>query len=122
MPASTADLVAGQRDFALDEQSNTTTRAVYRGARDTGAAPRAGYFDNAADAATVNAASFAFWGAPRRRLSVTMDGLVSALGGAPAVTPVVALTDASLLVAGDFVVTAVTFDLGSFSTSIEVIG
>lgn len=124
MPATAANIVLATRAAVFDTRSDSAVQTRNAGARDTGAAPREAFWDSVTDAAIVNNAAFALIGVERRRLAVRVQGITAFTGGMDftVATPTVALTDAELAAAGNFLVSRIEIDLESETTAFEVFG
>lgn len=120
MPATPSDIARATRPAIADIQSSAPVMARQPGARDGLTDPRPGYFDSAADAATVNAAAFALIGTERRRFAVQVAEVVEL--DPSLVTPAVTLVDATLAVNGAFLVSRIVIDDEAGTTSLEVFG
>ncbi len=120
MPATAADIARATRAAITDIQSSGTVLARQPGARDGLASPRPGYFDTAADAATVNAAAFTLIGTERRRFAVRVGEALEL--DASLATPAVTLVDAALAVNGNFLVARIEIDDEAGTTGLECFG
>lgn len=76
MPAQPADIAAGTRRATIVTWSDAAIQTRYPNARDGSESPAEGFFDSAADAATVLAARAALIGAERDRYAVTAQALL----------------------------------------------
>lgn len=124
MPATAADVARATREAATDISSDAAVLTRQPGARDGLTNPRRGYFDNLADAATVNAAARALIGTERRRFAVRVGDVIEPTGGfdASQVTPVVTLIDANLAANGAFLVARIEIDDEAGTTALEIFG
>ncbi len=96
MAALISDIVAATRPngTSLDTQISTTAQTRYGvAALDTGANPWEGYFDNASDAATVNAARMTLLGTERFGYTAVASGMYLSLDASQQ-TVTISLTDA----------------------------
>lgn len=124
MPALSADITAAMRDAAIDTQSSSLIKTWHPNARDTGAAPREGWYDDPADTAVMNAEGFGLLGVERRVFSVPMMGARDALAVLADLntTPTVQLVDAEQQVNALFLVAFVEIDLEADSATLELFG
>lgn len=124
MPATAADVARATRAAVTDVQSDAAVLTRQPGARDGLAAPRRGYFDSIADAATVNAAAFVLIGTERRRFAPRVGDVLEPTGGfdCSTVTPAVTLVDATLSVNAACLVARLEIDDAAGATAMEVFG
>lgn len=120
MPATAADIARATRAVVTDIQSSSAVLTRQPGARDGLASPRPGFFDSAADAATVNAAAFALIGTERRRFAVRVADVLEL--DVSLVTPAVTLVDASLVANGNFLIARIEIDDELGQTAMELFG
>jgi hypothetical protein len=120
MPATAADIARATRAAITDIQSSAAVLTRQPGARDGLASPRPGYFDNAADAATVNAATFTLIGIERRRFAVRVGEALEL--DVSLMTPTVTLVDADLAANGAFLVARIEIDDELGQTAMELFG
>jgi hypothetical protein len=124
MPATASDVARATRAATTDVQSDSAVLTRQPGARDGMAAPRRGYWDSAADAATVNAAAFALIGTERRRFGVRVGDVLEPTGGfdCSTTTPAVTLVDAVMAVNAALLVSRLQIDDAAGVTVLEVFG
>lgn len=127
MPASTTDIAAALAPGRqVDEQSSSTIKTRYPGARDTGTEPRRSYFDLLAGATAINSEAFALLGVERRRWGIQIFDVLGTLPGlltiADTRTPTVHLTDAEAGVDARHLVAAFSVDLEAEVINLELFG
>lgn len=124
MPATAADVARATRAAVTNVQSDAAVLARQPGARDGQANPRPGWWDNEADAATINAAAFALIGTERRSFAVRVQDVLEPTGGMDAtqVTPTVQLIDATLAANLPALVARIDIDDEAGLTALEVFG
>lgn len=120
MPALPSDIVRATRRARIVTREDPAIRTRFPAAADQGGAPEPGFFESAADAATVLAIKAGLTGTFRRRFAVIIDGLfwIDPTAGVPTFT----LTDAELGFDGPVMVTRWRVDLNEERTELEVIG
>lgn len=124
MPATAADVARATRAAVVDVQQSSAVLTRQPGARDGSLNPRPGFFDTIANAATVNAATFALIGTERRRFAVRVQDVIEPTGtfDASQVTPTVTLIDADLAANGAFLVARMEIDDEAGTTAMELFG
>ena len=120
MPALPADIVRATRRARIVTREDIAIQTRFPSAGDQAKAPEPGFFENAADAATVLELKAALTGSFRRRFAVVIDGLlwIDPTAGIPTFT----LTDPELGFDGPVLVTRWRIDLNEERTELEVIG
>lgn len=120
MPALASDIIRATRRARIVTREDAAIRARFPAARDQAASPEPGFFENAADAASVLAIKAQLTGSFVRRFGVIAGGLVwiDPASGIPNFT----LTDSELGVAAPVLLTRWRIDLNAEQTEFEVIG
>jgi hypothetical protein len=119
MPAPlAADIARATRAAAIVAVEDAAVRTRQPGARDQLAAPRAGFWDAAADAAAVLGQAQALIGTERRRFQADVAGVL-ALATATT-TPTVTLRDDGLAVNAPALVARIVIDDEAETTSLEL--
>ena len=120
MTALPADIIRATRRARIVTREDTAIRTRFPSAGDQASAPEPGFFESAADAATVLAAKASLTGTFRRRFAVVIDGLlwIDPAAGIPTFT----LTDPELGFDGPVLVTRWRVNLNEERTELEVIG
>ncbi|MEQ5789087.1 hypothetical protein J3454_14415 [Erythrobacter sp. NFXS35] len=120
MPALPADIIRATRRARIVTREDAAIKTRFPAARDQATAPEPGFFESAANAATVLALKAVLTGSFRRRFTVAIDEV---LWIDPTVAiPVYHLTDTELGFDGPVLVTRWRVDLNAERTELEVVG
>lgn len=120
MPALPADIIRATRRARLVTREDTGIRDRFPAALDQASAPEPGFFESAADAATVLAIKAVLTGQVRRRMAVVADGAIWI--DPESGIPTFRLTDAELGIDAPALVTRWQLSLGDERTEMELIG
>lgn len=120
MPALPADIARATRRARLVTREDAAIRTRFASARDQVTAPEPGFFESAADAASVLAIKASLIGAARRRFALIVDGVIwiDPETGIPSYR----LIDGELGFDGPALVTRWAVSLNEDRTEMEVIG
>lgn len=120
MPALAADIIRATRRARIVTREDLAIKTRFPSARDQVSAPEPGFFESAADAASVLAVKASLIGSFRRRFAVVIDEVVwidPTVG-----IPTWHLTDAELGFDGPVLITRWRVDLEAERTELEVVG
>lgn len=120
MPALPADIIRATRRARIVTREDAAIRTRFPSARDQATAPEPGFFESAADAATVLAIKAELTGSFRRRFAVMVDEVIWI--DPTASVPTFTLTDAELGFDGPALATRWRADLNAEATELEEIG